>query len=401
VPQSAIDAALNAMRQVSRPDGTTSVSYQMQYPDWWGGNADASKAATTRMRSRASAYALYVMAKGNRGDLSRLRWWHDVQMKSEGSPLAMAQVGAGLAMMGDQARAHDALQHAAAALGYKRPLLQLGPLAFVDDADWYQSPLRDLAGVIALAYEANEPDIARGLQDRLDGAVKDPDALNTQEKAQLLRAAHFMLVAAGPINIQASGAVVPMAAAGLTPRWAVNGRLADARFVNGGNRPLWRTVTVLGTPLVSPDAGQHGVSVEKTYFSFAGGSANLASVKQGDRIIVRIAGGSQQGRTVALAINDALPAGFEIETVLGPDDADKGPFKFLGSLTAPKAQESRDDRYVAALDLAGGKTFAVAYVARAVTPGDFYLPGAEILDMYHAGVNARSAGGRTQIAPGG
>jgi uncharacterized protein YfaS (alpha-2-macroglobulin family) len=401
VPQSAIDLALNAMRQVSLPDGTTSVSYQMAYPDWWGGSADASKAATARMRSRASAYALYVLAKGGRGDLSRLRWWHDVEMKSEGSPLAMAQVGAGLAMMGDQARAHDALQHAAAALGYKRPLLQLGPLVFTDDEDWYQSPLRDLAGVIALAYEANEPDIARGLQSRLDGAVKDPDALNTQEEAQLLRAAHFMLLAAGPINIQASGAVLPMPAAGLTPRWAVNGRLADARFANAGSRPLWRTVTVLGTPLAPPAADQHGVSVEKTYFAFSGGPTNLAALKQGDRVIIRIAGGSQQGRTVALAVNDALPAGFEIETVLGPDDAAKGPFKFLGSLTTPKVQESRDDRYVAALDLAGGKTFALAYVARAVTPGDFYLPGAEILDMYHAGVNARTAGARTQIAPGG
>jgi uncharacterized protein YfaS (alpha-2-macroglobulin family) len=401
VPQSAIDLALNAMRQVSLPEGTPSVSYQMAYPDWWGGSADASKAATTRMRSRASAYALYVLAKGGRGDLSRLRWWHDVQMKSEGSPLAMAQVGAGLSLMGDQARAHDALQHAAAALGYKRPLLQLGPLVFTDDDDRYQSPLRDLAGVIALAYEANEPDIARGLQARLDGAVKDPDALNTQEKAQLLKAAHFMLLAAGPINIQASGGVVAMPAAGLTPRWAVNGRLADTRFANVGSRPLWRTVTVLGTPLTSPDADQHGVSVEKTYFAFSGGATNLSQIKQGDRVIIRIAGGSQQGRTVALAVNDALPAGFEIETVLGPDDATKGPFKFLGSLTTPKVQESRDDRYVAALDLAGGKTFALAYVARAVTPGDFYLPGAEILDMYHAGVNARTAGARTQIAPGG
>ena len=166
-------------------------------------------------------------------------------------------------------------------------------------------------------------------------------------------------------------------------------------------RSVWRTVTVRGTPMNPPDAEQHGVSVEKTYFAFSGGAANLASLKQGDRIIVRIAGGSQQGRTVALAVDDALPAGFEIETVLGPDDADKGPFKFLGSLTTPKVQESRDDRYVAALDLAGNKTFALAYVARAVTPGNFYAPGAEILDMYHAGVNARSAGGRTQIAPGG
>ena len=152
------------------------------------------------MRSRASAYALYVMAKGGKGDLSRLRWWHDVQMKSEPSPLAMAQVGAGLAMMGDEARARDAFQHAAAAVGYKRSFLQIGPITFVDDADWYQSPLRDLAGVIALAYEAGMPDVGRTLQDRLDGAVKDPDALNTQEKAQLLRAAHFMLLAARPAD---------------------------------------------------------------------------------------------------------------------------------------------------------------------------------------------------------
>jgi hypothetical protein len=399
VPQSAIDLALNAMRQVSRPDGTASVAYVLEYPDWWAGSKDASKAATARMRSRASAYALYVMAKGGRGDLARLRWWHDVQMQQEHSPLAMAQVGAGLAMMGDHARARDALQHAAAAVGYKRPLLQLGPLVFVDDQDWYQSPLRDLAGIIALAYEAGEADIARGLQARLDGAVRDPDDLNTQEKAQLLRAAHFMLLAAGPINVQGSGAVAAQPSAGLTPRWAVNGRLADAHFANAGAKPLWRTVTVRGTPIAPPGAEQHGLSVQKTYFGYAGGPADLATVRQGDRVIVRIAGGSQQGHTVNLAIDDALPAGFEIETVLGPDDAQKGPFKFLGSLTAPKAQESRDDRYVAALTLAGGKSFAVAYVARAVTPGSFYLPGAEILDMYHASVNARTAGGRLTVAP--
>ena len=401
VPQSAIDAALNAMRQVSLPDSSSGVSYQLTYPDWWGGSPEASKAATARMRSRASAYALYVLAKGGKGDLARLRWWHDVQMKSEGSPLAMAQVGAGLAMMGDVARARDAMQHAAAAVGYRRPLLQLGPLTFVDDQDWYQSPLRDMAGVIALAYEAGMPDIAHSLEDRLDGAVRDPDELNTQEKAQLLRAAHFMLIAAGPINVQGSGAVVQQATAGLTPRWAVNGRLADAHFVNGGNRPLWRTVTVYGPPLTAPPASAAGLQVQKTFFTYAGQPVDMATVKQGDRIIIRISGASQQGRTVPLAINDALPAGFEIESVLGPDDAAKGPFKFLGTLTTPDGQESRDDRYVAALDLAGGKSFTLAYVVRAVTPGDFYLPGAEILDMYHAGVNARTAGARVQIASAG
>ncbi|MGH6997527.1 MAG: alpha-2-macroglobulin family protein, partial [Phenylobacterium sp.] len=156
VPQEAVDRALSAMRQVSRPEGWASVSYRMEYPEWWAGGSDASKKATQRMRSRASAYALYVLAKGGRGDLARLRWWHDVQMKTEASPLAKAQVGAGLAMMGDKARARSAFRQAIAALGYR------------EESDWYQSPLRDIAAVVALAYEAGEPDLARGLQKRLE-----------------------------------------------------------------------------------------------------------------------------------------------------------------------------------------------------------------------------------------
>jgi hypothetical protein len=83
VPQQAVDRALSAMRQISRPDGWVSISYRTEYPEWWAGSPDASKKATASMRSRASAYALYVLAKGGRGDLGRLRWWHDVQFRTE------------------------------------------------------------------------------------------------------------------------------------------------------------------------------------------------------------------------------------------------------------------------------------------------------------------------------
>jgi uncharacterized protein YfaS (alpha-2-macroglobulin family) len=399
VPDDAIDRALNAMRQVSRPDGWSAVAYRLTYPDWWAGSKDASKAATDRMRSRASAYALYVLAKAGKGDLARLRWWHDVQMKSEASPLAKAQVGAGLAMMGDHARAHDAFVQAAESAGYKRPRLQIGPLVFVDSDDWYQSPLRDLAGVIALAYEAGETDLARNLQGRLEDSVKSPDSLNTQEDAQLLRAAHFMLKAAGAIRIDASG-VTSLPASGGAPRWAVR-RLADAKFVNGGAGPLWRTVTVRGTPLASPAGESHGLTVSKAFYSFSGGSADPASMRQGERIIIKLSGSNGQGRALPLVIDDALPAGYEVEMTLGPDDAQNGPFKFLGELSTTKAQEARDDRYVASLELEGNKSFAVAYVARAVTPGDFYLPGAEARDMYHPALYARTGGRRTKIAPQG
>jgi hypothetical protein len=103
---------------------------------------------------------------------------------------------------------------------------------------------------------------------------------------------------------------------------------------------------------------------------------------------------------MSLVVDDPLPAGFEIETTLGSDDADKGPFKFLGKLTDPSVREARDDRYVAAMQLPGDKSFAFAYVARAVTPGDFLLPGVEAKDMYRASVSARTAARRTTIAPG-
>lgn len=387
VPQDAIDRALNAMRLVSKPEGYTSVAYRMEYPDWWAGSQKASQEATKRMRSRASAYALYTLAKGKSGDLARLRWWHDVEMKSDEDPVARAQVAAGLAMMGDAARARSALRGAISRIGYRDP------------ADWYQSPLRDLAAVITYAYEAGELGTARQLQARLDGAVRDPDSLNTQEQARLLQAAHAMLQAAGPVKISATGVYGLSPVAG-QPRWAV-GRLADARFVNAGTGVLWRTVTVQGTAVNPPGASASGIGVIKTLWGLNGGRIDPNAIAQGDRIIVQISGRSSQGRSMMMVIDDALPAGFEVETVLGPEDAQGGPFRFLGQLSSVSVQERRDDRYVAALNLPGNQPFTVAYVARAVTPGAFFLPGVEARDMYKPAVFGRSAGGQVVIAAGG
>jgi uncharacterized protein YfaS (alpha-2-macroglobulin family) len=386
VPQEAIDKALGAMRQISRPDGWAPVSYRLTYPEWWAGGEEKSKAATQRMRSRASAYALYVLAKAQRGDLARLRWFHDVGFKSEPSPLARAQVAAGLHLMGDNARARSALRQAVEALGYR------------EGDDWYQSPLRDLSAVIALAYQAGQPDVARSLQGRLEGAVKDPDLLNTQEQARLLQAADAMMRAAGRIRIEATG-VNPLVASGGATRWGV-GKLADARFVNRGSGALWRTVTVRGAPASAPGSVGQGLTLSKSFFTLGGSAVDPSTLNQGDRLVIRISGRSNQGQTTPLVIDDALPAGFEIETVLGPEDAADGPFKFLGVLRQAGAQESRDDRYVAAMNLPGNESFAVAYVARAVTPGSFYLPGAEARHMYRPNVFARTGGGRVAVAAG-
>jgi uncharacterized protein YfaS (alpha-2-macroglobulin family) len=387
----AVERALSAMRQISRPEGFAAVSYRMTYSGVWAlADPATARAATARLRSRASAYALYVLAKAGQGDLPRLRWRHDSQLATERSPLALAQIGAGLALMGDHARARDSLRQAMAALGYKDP------------DDDYQSPLRDLAGVIALAYEAGEPDLARPLQDRLPGLMRDPDSLNTQEQAWLLRAARAMFRAAGPVHIDAIGAARASGAGSST--WSV-ARLADAAFVNRGAGPIWRTVTVRGTPLRPPPATADGLGLARRVMSLSGAPVNLAAIRQGERVIVRLAGDSRQGRASTLVVDDALPAGFEIETVLGPQDGATsgrpGPFAFLGVLTQPSLQQSRYDRYIAALTVPGHKAFTLAYVARAVTPGDFFLPGATARDMYHPAVGARTASGRLIVTPAG
>jgi len=293
--------------------------------------------------------------------------------------------------MGDRGRAHDSFLQAVKSLGWTAK------------DDGYQSPLRNLAGVIALAYEAGETGIARSLQSRLENTARSPDALNTQEQSHLLKAARAMLAASGPVKIEAVGAV----AAG-NGRWSV-GKLSDAHFTNASAGTVWRTVTVRGTPLSAPGASSAGLVLEKTLMTVTGAPVAPGDVRQGQRLIVTISGRALAQRSILTVVDDALPAGFEIESMLTPADAQgeatgpgkaaAGPFAFLGKLSTPSVQEKRDDRYIAALTLNAGKPFVLAYVVRAVTPGDFFLPGAMAQDMYRPSVSARTASGRTRIAP--
>ncbi|MDC7683098.1 alpha-2-macroglobulin [Asticcacaulis sp. BYS171W] len=385
VPQDALDKAMNAMRDLSKPEGFTSVSYRLKVDEgpWW--TAPAAKAVSAEIRSRASAYALYVLAKGGSGDLARLRWYHDVQFKSERSPVAKAQVGAALALMGDKARARSALRQASQNLGYKATY------------DWYQSPLRDVAAVIALAFEAGETEIAKGLIPLLERNVKGPDAMNTQEQAQVLKAASRMLDAAGPVKIKGEGVTAVDAANAKLQRFNV-AAIKDAKFTNNGSGPIWRTITVTGVPINAPPAEAKGYTIDKAYYTLQGQRIDPSQIGQGQKVLVLISGRTNYAETRPIVVDDALPAGFEIEMTLSRDDAQNGPFRFVGDLSAVDVQEARDDRYVAALDVSANSGFAMAYVARAVTPGDYYLPGAEVKDLYRNDLYARTGGGRLTVS---
>src|SRR5690606_20206045 len=133
--------------------------------------------------------------------------------------------------------------------------------------------------------------------------------------------------ASGPVSITTTDAR-PLAPVAGQPRWGLASW--NARFVNAGRGPLWRTVTVQGVPTTSPEARSNGISLTKSLFTLQGASIDPRAITQGDRVIVRLSGSSNQGRSMLMVVDDALPAGFEIEALLGPDDAQNGPFGFLG-----------------------------------------------------------------------
>ena len=63
---------------------------------------------------------------------------------------------------------------------------------------------------------------------------------------------------------------------------------------------------------------------------------------------------------------------------------------------SPQTAEARDDRYVAAIDVRSDAVI-LAYMVRAVTPGEYTIPGANVEDMYRPDVFARSQAGRVTI----
>ena len=104
-----------------------------------------------------------------------------------------------------------------------------------------------------------------------------------------------------------------------------------------------------------------------------------------------------------MVIADLLPAGFEIETILKPRDGDRGSrndgaFAWAGAITSGRVAEARDDQFVAAIDLQSDPR-TMAYVVRAVTPGEFAIPGVQAEDMYRPEVQARTRAGRITISP--
>jgi alpha-2-macroglobulin len=385
VPDEALEKSYEALAQIARVDRWVYSGYQMQaYEGPW------SNDTTDQLRRRSAAFAYYVLARAGKADLSDIRYFHDTLMDDTVSPLAKAHVAAALSLMGDRSRSVSAFEKAIAALGHQ------------NTGDYYQTPLRDAAGVLALLAELqNAPGVNRAA-DRLVEFMKEPNAMHTQEKAFVLLATQALLRNSGPIALRRDGAAVPPSSP--APRFSLT---ADdiskgATFENAGQGPIFASVSVYGSPTSAPPAAAQGFDLTKGLFTRDGKPANAATVRQNDRLVVVLTATAKSDRVHPAIIADLLPAGFEIESILTPEDGQNegasGPYSWIGPIAWTKVGEARDDRFVAAIDIYSRDTVRLAYLVRAVTPGDFVFPGAVIEDMYRPGIFARTVGGRLKIA---
>lgn len=98
-----------------------------------------------------------------------------------------------------------------------------------------------------------------------------------------------------------------------------------------------------------------------------------------------------QDRRARLMIDDALPAGVEIDP---PAIQRAGDIRALGWLDSgvPEHTGCR-----AVLTQKGGTAMRIAYVERAVSSGMFDQPAARVQDMYHPGYRATIASGDLEI----
>ncbi|HEX3675578.1 MAG TPA: alpha-2-macroglobulin family protein, partial [Rhizomicrobium sp.] len=348
------------------------------------------------------AYAFYVLTKMGQVNLSDLRYFSDTRGAEWNNAIAAALTGAAAAQAGDKSRATYAFNRA------RNILANAKPVTYSEDD--YGSYLRDLAGTTALAVEGGDPELVPALMKMTDSVDMRLNATTTQEKAWMLRAAYELSRNKTPLDIVIDGQPQAPRAGAVRISPSLPQLQKGIAILNRGDAGVWRTVSVQGTPSIPLPAEANGLTISKTVWTMAGQPADLASLKQNDRVMIEISGQMQNNFYRQMGAIDLLPAGLEIEMPISGDEG-KSYSWLSGSLNDVSKEDARDDRFVAAFNIGSQyqekpdpkkpppppPSYHIAYIARAVTQGSFAMPAAVIEDMYTPAVHARSAMGTVTI----
>ncbi|MCF7996785.1 MAG: hypothetical protein K9L88_18430, partial [Chromatiaceae bacterium] len=371
-----------------------------------------SYAADFKDGGEGIAYALYVLARNARIPVGDLRYYLETKLDAFATPMARAQLGAALALFGEIERAATALRSAKA-------LWEQQPASTSWRAD-FGSHLRDGAALLSLAAEAggNAIDIS-ALGSQLERVWANTDYPSTQDQAWMLLAAHALMEGAAKPRLSVNGqprdgaffrrgqltdltsepAQANDAAADVGPALEIVNAAPALAIANAGDRPLTAMLTLSGIPLVPAPAGGNGYSIERSYYDLDGRRLDPAQFTQGDRLVALITVSADQRRAARLLINDPLPAGFEIDNPhLLRSGAIEG-LPWLNLVTEPAHVAFGSDRFVAAVDRQRNdpSSFQLAYVLRAISPGRFAHPAAQVEAMYQPSLRARTASGILSI----
>jgi len=156
------------------------------------------------------------------------------------------------------------------------------------------------------------------------------------------------------------------------------------------------TLTTMGVPEVAPEAGGTGYSIERHYYNMDGQKIDQLSFTIGDRFVTVLNITAHEDYGARLMIDDPLPAGIEIDNPSLLRSGDVGALDWL-SPSFTEYTEFRADRFLAAVNTRRAGQVTLAYVARAVTPGEFHHPAASVEDMYRPRFRARTGTGRVIV----
>ncbi|UHD17458.1 alpha-2-macroglobulin family protein [Thiocapsa bogorovii] len=366
VPDRAFDMALDNLRN------------RLAYvPDFTSGGEDI-------------AYALYVLARNGRAAIGDLRYYAETKLDAFSTPMAKAQLGAGLALMGDRPRADRVFRAAV-------DMLEEGD----DEGAWradFGSKLRDGAAVLTLAAESATGAVdLQALARRLEQGWVNANDTSTQDDAWLLLAAYALMQGADKPQLTLAG---ESWSGPWFSRLGADTAVALPLIVgNAGQRPLQALVSIGGIPLTPEPAGGDGYRIERAYYDLDGRRIDPSAVTQGDRMVAVITVSADEQRQARLIVDDPLPAGFEIDNPSLIKAGDIADIAWLGLEETAEHLEFRADRFVAAVDR-GPKAptrFQLAYRLRAVSPGVFAHPAATVEDMYRPQRRAWTDTGRVEV----
>lgn len=326
------------------------------------------------------AYALMVLAREGAAAIGDLRYFVDERGGAFTTPLAAAQVGAALAFYGDQQRA-DAM--------FRRAVAQIAVIP--DDRNlsvWrsdYGSVRRDNAAVLALAVEAGSAVVdSELLTTRL---ARAGDRVSTQEAVWTLLAADALIDDIRDTGLTLNGVAPDGPLVRLREAAA---RAAPINVANTGSKATDLTVTAFGVPVTPEPAGGNGFAISREYYTMEGAPVSPDGVTVGTRLVTVLTVqpfGRQEAR---LMVDDPLPAGFEIDNPNLLRGGDIRALEWLDPVRGENA-EFRQDRFLAAVNWRSDEAFQLAYIVRAVSPGNFRHPAASVEDMYRPQMRANTA----------